>query len=270
MLEQWTWATTQPAVQMRMGGAFTMTQGETRSVLKSFCISHNSLQPVHHRQSSIVVQHLWIIQKDIFLICAVCPKFTWILFCPPTVWLQSQRTSFRPIKPMCCSTSAATAPPQPQSGSRPQTGWAAEPIRTTLPPVSIETNKKSSAGICELLNLISLNKLQEGAEEGMLTHFKGAKRWATLRTHKEAFAEIQSESWSSSDGLCALIICRGEGCQCICCRDALGLWFMKNRSRKLSWLEKKTYHNSCYQGSFRKIQQQLCGQSLEFVEANNL
>lgn len=115
-LGQWTWDITQPAAWMKMAGAFIMIPGET-----SFIFECSVLTTVHQRQSE--------------------PE-TFSSIHPSTVWLHSRRTSSRPIKPMCYSTSAATAPPQ--SGNRPETGWAMQPIRATLPPVSIETNRSSS------------------------------------------------------------------------------------------------------------------------------
>lgn len=73
--------------------------------------------------------------------------FSWLLFIyPPTVWHQCQKTSFRPTKHMCCSTDVGITPPLPMSGSRSENGvvWARQPIRVTLPLVSIETNRSSS------------------------------------------------------------------------------------------------------------------------------
>ena len=46
-LGRWTWATTQPAVQMKMVGASTMTPGETRPAPKSFCFNMATVSVGH-------------------------------------------------------------------------------------------------------------------------------------------------------------------------------------------------------------------------------
>lgn len=136
-LGQWTWATTQPAVLMKMVGASTMTPGETS------CTQDNGPVTCIWQTVFIRLLYLWVIYAETLSASTLICFSRFLSLYSSAVWLQSQRTSFRPIKPMCCSTSAATAPPL--SGNRAQTGWVRQPIRATLPPVTIETNRSSTA-----------------------------------------------------------------------------------------------------------------------------
>lgn len=188
-LGRWIWDTTQPAVQMKMVGASTMTPGEPHSAAKSFCF--NMQCPANCMSYTVYLKHL------------LCLWVSWLLsIYPPTVWLQSQRTSFRPIKPTCCSTSAATAPP-PLSGNRPETGWARQPIGATLPPVSIETNRSSSAVTLASMNFsLSSSKLWGGGER-CHAHFKGAWRGALP---SESMGMLLKSLSVRAESLCALVL----------------------------------------------------------------
>lgn len=175
-LAQWTWATTQPAVQMKVVGASTMIPGEICPAHIILC--YYAMPCILHRlfkNPTVSVGRLYY---------KGTVSYT---YSPPTVWLQSQRTSFRPIKPMCCSTSAATAPPP--SGNRPETGWAEQPIRATLPPVSIETNWSSSA-----VTLASMNAANSMSMPSNKLWGEGGERSSLKGGLEEAISP--PESWT--------------------------------------------------------------------------
>lgn len=158
-----------------MAGASTMTPGETFPAHSVLMTSHRQSLKTQCLKSLLYILTI-AIEMHSLLTCSWISWFISIYL--PTVWLQSQKTSFRQTKPMCCSTSAATAtPPRPMSGNRPESGWAGQPIRATLPPVSIETNKTSS-----VVTLASMNFsfFSDFSVEKLFSLWEGLQRWSPL------------------------------------------------------------------------------------------